>query len=204
VSHPSESLWHIHLRALARTHSDSCEWDISRMNGPCFTWIHHVAYMNQSFHVWVSHVTFEWHVTYEWVTWQGETSPVPDDLLRISVGIEHAKDLIADLEAAASDWMSHGPPQWVKLHMDESWHISMSYIAYGWVYQKSEVVLQKMIWKHMDSTDYYEYIFSVQIIFFRSFQKIWWYKFIVCSTSLYQVLNRLERDLPIMCGDRFN
>mmetsp|Transcript_21637 Transcript_21637/g.34654 ORF Transcript_21637/g.34654 Transcript_21637/m.34654 type:complete len:131 (+) Transcript_21637:3-395(+) len=34
---------------------------------------------------------------------EGETSPVPDDLLRISVGIEHAKDLIADLEAAASD-----------------------------------------------------------------------------------------------------
>ena len=159
MSHPSESLWHIRVWALARTLSDSCEWDISRMNGPCFTWIHHVAYMNESCHIWVSHVTCEWHVTYERVTWQGETSPVPDDLLRISVGIEHAKDLIADLEAAASDWMSHGPPQWVKLHMDESWHISMSYIAYGWVYQKSEVVLQKMIWRYMDSTDYYESIF---------------------------------------------
>lgn len=33
---------------------------------------------------------------------EGPTSPVPDDLLRISLGIEHLKDLIADLEAAAS------------------------------------------------------------------------------------------------------
>ena len=33
---------------------------------------------------------------------EGPTSPVPDDLLRISVGIEHLKDLIADLEAATS------------------------------------------------------------------------------------------------------
>ena len=32
---------------------------------------------------------------------EGPSSPVPDDLLRISVGIEDARDLIADLEAAA-------------------------------------------------------------------------------------------------------
>lgn len=32
---------------------------------------------------------------------EGPSSPVPDDLLRISVGIEDSRDLIADLEAAA-------------------------------------------------------------------------------------------------------
>jgi cystathionine gamma-synthase len=32
---------------------------------------------------------------------EGPSSPVPDDLLRISVGIEDVRDLIADLEAAA-------------------------------------------------------------------------------------------------------
>jgi cystathionine gamma-synthase len=33
---------------------------------------------------------------------EGARSPVPDDLLRVSVGIESAEDLIADLEAAAA------------------------------------------------------------------------------------------------------
>jgi len=33
-------------------------------------------------------------------TTEGPSSPVPDDLLRLSVGIEAAGDLIADLEAA--------------------------------------------------------------------------------------------------------
>jgi len=33
---------------------------------------------------------------------EGPSSPVPDDLLRISVGIEDERDLIADLESAAS------------------------------------------------------------------------------------------------------
>jgi cystathionine gamma-synthase len=31
---------------------------------------------------------------------EGPDSPVPEDLLRLSVGIEHADDLIADLEQA--------------------------------------------------------------------------------------------------------
>jgi cystathionine gamma-synthase len=31
---------------------------------------------------------------------EGPSSPVPDDLLRLSVGIESPADLIADLEAA--------------------------------------------------------------------------------------------------------
>ena len=33
-------------------------------------------------------------------TVEGPTSPVPDNLVRISVGIEHVDDLIADLEQA--------------------------------------------------------------------------------------------------------
>ncbi len=33
---------------------------------------------------------------------EGPDSPVPDDLLRVSVGIEDAGDLIADLERAAA------------------------------------------------------------------------------------------------------
>ena len=33
---------------------------------------------------------------------EGESSPVPDDLLRFSIGIEHVDDLIADLEQALS------------------------------------------------------------------------------------------------------
>jgi cystathionine gamma-synthase len=33
-------------------------------------------------------------------TVEGPTSPVPDNLVRLSVGIEHADDLIADLEQA--------------------------------------------------------------------------------------------------------
>jgi cystathionine gamma-synthase len=39
---------------------------------------------------------------------EGPSSPVPDDLLRLSVGIESPGDLIADLEAAL-DAVSHGP-----------------------------------------------------------------------------------------------
>ena len=39
---------------------------------------------------------------------EGPSSPVPDDLLRLSVGIESPEDLIADLEAAL-DAASHGP-----------------------------------------------------------------------------------------------
>lgn len=31
---------------------------------------------------------------------EGESSPVPDDLLRFSIGIEHVDDLIANLEQA--------------------------------------------------------------------------------------------------------
>ena len=31
---------------------------------------------------------------------EGPSSPVPDDLLRLSIGIESPEDLIADLEAA--------------------------------------------------------------------------------------------------------
>jgi cystathionine gamma-synthase len=31
---------------------------------------------------------------------EGPSSPVPDDLLRLSIGIEAPEDLIADLEAA--------------------------------------------------------------------------------------------------------
>jgi cystathionine gamma-synthase len=34
---------------------------------------------------------------------EGPSSPVPDDLLRISVGIESPADLIADLEAALEE-----------------------------------------------------------------------------------------------------
>jgi cystathionine gamma-synthase len=33
-------------------------------------------------------------------TVEGPTSPVPDNLVRLSIGIEHADDLIADLEQA--------------------------------------------------------------------------------------------------------
>jgi cystathionine gamma-synthase len=33
-------------------------------------------------------------------TIEGPDSPVPEDLLRLSVGIEHVDDLIADLERA--------------------------------------------------------------------------------------------------------
>ena len=33
---------------------------------------------------------------------EGPSSPVPDDLLRLSIGIEAVEDLIADLEAALS------------------------------------------------------------------------------------------------------
>ena len=33
-------------------------------------------------------------------TVEGPTSPVPDNLVRISVGIEHVDDLIADIEQA--------------------------------------------------------------------------------------------------------
>jgi cystathionine gamma-synthase len=31
---------------------------------------------------------------------EGPASPVPDNLVRLSIGIEHAGDLIADLEQA--------------------------------------------------------------------------------------------------------
>ena len=34
---------------------------------------------------------------------EGPSSPVPDDLLRLSIGIEGPADLIADLEAALID-----------------------------------------------------------------------------------------------------
>jgi cystathionine gamma-synthase len=33
-------------------------------------------------------------------TVEGPASPVPDNLIRLSIGIEHADDLIADLEQA--------------------------------------------------------------------------------------------------------
>ena len=39
---------------------------------------------------------------------EGPSSPVPDDLLRLSIGIEAPGDLIADLEAAL-DAARHGP-----------------------------------------------------------------------------------------------
>ena len=39
---------------------------------------------------------------------EGPSSPVPDDLLRLSIGIEAPGDLIADLEAAL-DAAGHGP-----------------------------------------------------------------------------------------------
>jgi cystathionine gamma-synthase len=39
---------------------------------------------------------------------EGPSSPVPDDLLRLSAGIESPADLIGDLEAAL-DAASHGP-----------------------------------------------------------------------------------------------
>ena len=35
-----------------------------------------------------------------WASVEGAGSPVPTDLLRLSVGIEHVDDLIADLEQA--------------------------------------------------------------------------------------------------------
>lgn len=34
---------------------------------------------------------------------EGPTSPVPDNLVRLSVGIEHVDDLIADLEQALAN-----------------------------------------------------------------------------------------------------
>jgi cystathionine gamma-synthase len=34
---------------------------------------------------------------------EGPSSPVPDDLLRLSIGIEAPADLIADLEQALAD-----------------------------------------------------------------------------------------------------
>jgi len=44
---------------------------------------------------------------------EGPSSPVPDDLLRLSIGLEHADDLIADLDAAleqvAKAGASRGP-----------------------------------------------------------------------------------------------
>jgi cystathionine gamma-synthase len=39
---------------------------------------------------------------------EGPSSPVPDDLLRLSAGIEEPADLIADLEAAL-DTVSRAP-----------------------------------------------------------------------------------------------
>jgi cystathionine gamma-synthase len=42
---------------------------------------------------------------------EGPSSPVPDDLLRLSVGIEAAGDLIADLEAALDAAVSGPAPE---------------------------------------------------------------------------------------------
>jgi cystathionine gamma-synthase len=41
---------------------------------------------------------------------EGPSSPVPDDLLRLSVGIEAAEDLVADLEAALHAAAGKGIP----------------------------------------------------------------------------------------------
>jgi len=43
---------------------------------------------------------------------EGPSSPVPDDLLRLSIGIEAAADLITDLEAAldAAGPVTAAPP----------------------------------------------------------------------------------------------
>ena len=41
---------------------------------------------------------------------EGPSSPVPGDLLRLSVGIEAPADLIADLEAALGAAQHHHPP----------------------------------------------------------------------------------------------
>ena len=40
---------------------------------------------------------------------EGPSSPVPDDLLRLSVGIEAPEDLIADLEAALAGGRPRAP-----------------------------------------------------------------------------------------------
>jgi cystathionine gamma-synthase len=42
---------------------------------------------------------------------EGPSSPVPDDLLRLSIGIEASGDLIADLEAALDAAASGPAPQ---------------------------------------------------------------------------------------------
>ena len=76
-------------------------------------------HMNESFHIWVSHVTHEgaipWIIAY----------------LRIS----HVayKWVMSHMNESCHIWMSHVTYEWVMSHMNESCHIWMSHVTYEWI-----------------------------------------------------------------------
>jgi len=80
--------------------------------------------MNESFHIWMSHVTYEWCITYEWVMshmniWHDALIP---DMTHSYVS-----------RMSASCHICHVIYEWFMSPGIESCHVRLSHVAYAWV-----------------------------------------------------------------------
>ena len=99
------------------------------------------VYMNESWHIWMNHVTYEWGMS------------VVDDLLYLHSVRVFLKDLTIFLKDPCSvcmheswhKWISHGTYEWAMSNMNESRHIWMSHVMYECVTRES-VKQRKITW----------------------------------------------------------
>jgi len=94
------------------------------MNESCHIWMSHVTYewimshMNESCHTWMSHVTYEWvmpHINEPCHAWMSHVT---------------YEWVMSHMNESCHTWMSHMTYEWVMPHMNESCHTWMSHVTY--------------------------------------------------------------------------
>ena len=86
-----------------------------------------MSHVNESCHIWRSHVTHEWVMSH-----MNETCHTYMEVMTEVGTISHVtcKWVTSHMNESCHIWMSHVTYEWVRSHMNESCHIWMSHVTY--------------------------------------------------------------------------
>ena len=98
----------------------------------CFGWL--PPPVNESWHIWMSHVTYVWHMNESWnicVTYDCHHLSMSHGTRMVS-HVTYGWVMLL-MNESSDIWMSHVTHEWVMLHINGSCYIRMSHVTYGWV-----------------------------------------------------------------------